>query len=466
MRCTISIKDEVNCLITGIDKNTKYSLKKLLTYEVPGARHMPKFKLGVWDGKVSLFNDGWTYTNLIDQEFLSIIENAGYETDIVDERSSLSVICDPITENEFSHLPNAPESLRDYQVAAVNIALQSRSGLFVMATGAGKSYVCAAITTKMLKHGRAITIVPTINLVQQTAKSYRALGIEDVGEFSGIEKNVANATVTTWQSLQNYPEILEGSVCVICDEVHQAKAQVLQDILTGAAKNIPHRYGFTGTLPTDDLSKYKLKACFGDVLFEKGAWELQQSGVLAGCHLNIIQTVESKLHDFGDYHGEYSFLTTNPTRLSWIAKFITELSVTGNTMVLVKNIVTGEKIAEYIGDSAIFISGSTSSTNRQKEYDSMKLVSNKILVCTKGIASTGIDIPRIFNLVLVEAGKSFTEVVQSIGRGLRKAEDKDHVEIYDICANTKHSKKHLSMRKKYYSDAGYPFTVLKVEYLC
>jgi superfamily II DNA or RNA helicase len=96
----------------------------------------------------------------------------------------------------------------------------------------------------------------------------------------------------------------------------------------------------------------------------------------------------------------------------------------------------------------------------------MKSMSDRVLICTKGIASTGIDIPRIFNLVLLEAGKSFTEVVQSIGRGLRRAEDKDHVEIYDICADTKHSKRHLSARKKYYKDARYPFTVLKVPYLC
>ena len=44
----------------------------------------------------------------------------------------------------------------------------------------------------------------------------------------------------------------------------------------------------------------------------------------------------------------------------------------------------------------------------------------------------GINIPRIFNLVLIEPGKSFVRVIQSIGRGIRKAKDKDHIQIWDI----------------------------------
>ena len=464
-RCTITVRDEVNCLLTGIDQNTKYALKKLLTFEVPGARHMPKYKLGVWNGQVSLFKEGWTYTNLIDEDFIGVLEEAGYDIEIVDDRGSTAIQCEHVDEGSFSHLTGAP-LLRDYQVAAINTALDSRSGILVMATGAGKSFVCGAVASRMLPHGRVITIVPTVNLVAQTADSYRALGMADVGEFSGIEKRVSRSTVTTWQSLANYPEIVEGTVCVICDEVHQAKAQVLQDILTGPARNVPHRYGFTGTLPTDELSRAKLRACFGDVLFEKGAWELQQSGVLAGCHVNVVQTVESKSREFEDYHEENAFLVTNGPRLAWIASFISGVAESGNTMVLVRNVATGDKLASLMGDRAVFISGSTSPKKRKAEYDSMRALSGKILVCTKGIASTGIDIPRIFNRVLIEAGKSFTEVVQSIGRGLRRAEDKDHVEIYDICASTKHSKRHLGMRKRYYKEARYPFTVLKVDYQC
>jgi superfamily II DNA or RNA helicase len=85
-------------------------------------------------------------------------------------------------------------------------------------------------------------------------------------------------------------------------------------------------------------------------------------------------------------------------------------------------------------------------------------------VATYGVASVGINIPRIFNLVLVEPGKSFVRVIQSIGRGIRKAEDKEHVEIWDIASTAKFSKRHLTERKKFYNEARYPFTIKKMKY--
>ena len=100
----------------------------------------------------------------------------------------------------------------------------------------------------------------------------------------------------------------------------------------------------------------------------------------------------------------------------------------------------------------------------KEEYDEIKTVDNKIIVATYGVAAVGINIPRIFNMVLLEPGKSFVRVIQSIGRGIRKADDKDFVQIWDITASTKYAKRHLTERKRYYKDAKYPFTIDKVKY--
>ena len=88
-----------------------------------------------------------------------------------------------------------------------------------------------------------------------------------------------------------------------------------------------------------------------------------------------------------------------------------------------------------------------------------------VVIATYGVAAVGINIPRIFNLVLVEPGKSFVRVIQSIGRGIRKAKDKDHIQIWDITSSCKFSKRHLTQRKKFYREAHYPFRVQKVDYL-
>ena len=66
----------------------------------------------------------------------------------------------------------------------------------------------------------------------------------------------------------------------------------------------------------------------------------------------------------------------------------------------------------------MFINGAVKLDDRKEEYDEVKTSDNKIIVATYGVAAVGINIPRIFNLVLLEPGKSFTRVIQSIGVGV------------------------------------------------
>jgi superfamily II DNA or RNA helicase len=87
----------------------------------------------------------------------------------------------------------------------------------------------------------------------------------------------------------------------------------------------------------------------------------------------------------------------------------------GNTLILVDRISAGEILEKKLKDS-IFISGSTKNIDRKEHYDEVSTATNKIIIATYGVASVGINIPRIFNLVLIEPGKSFVRVIQSIGQ--------------------------------------------------
>ena len=181
--------------------------------------------------------------------------------------------------------------------------------------------------------------------------------------------------------------------------------------------------------------------------------------MLAQLNINILQTNDVQV--FRSYQEEYTFLVTDEHRLDWISKQIKSVSLSGNTLVLINRIDTGNKLIDLIPE-AVFVSGGMKLDDRKEEYDEIKTSDNKIIVATYGVAAVGINIPRIFNLVLIEPGKSFVRVIQSIGRGIRKAEDKDHVEIWDITSQCKYAKRHLTERKKYYKEAKYPFTITKV----
>jgi superfamily II DNA or RNA helicase len=252
--------------------------------------------------------------------------------------------------------------------------------------------------------------------------------------------------------------IVEGAVVSNC---HMAKAEILKKILTHNLAKAPIRWGLTGTIPKAEHEYQALRASLGDVVNRIKTHELQQAGVLSNCHVNIIQTAEWK--EFGSYAEELKYLVTDPDRMTYVGNLIKQVSETGNTLVLVNRIDSGKMLVEMIPD-AVFISGEVKGTKRKEEYKEHATQDNRITVATYGVAAVGINIPRIFNMVLLEPGKSFVRVIQSIGRGVRRAEDKDFVQIWDLTASTKYAKRHLTERKRYYKEAKFPFNIDKVKY--
>ena len=480
--CKLTIKDEVNIKVDGLSVETRRKIVNKLKFDLPYARHMPAYKLGRWDGTKTYFGIGGTgYLAHLDV-ILPIIDEAGYEIEVEDLRQPQEFKFAPVTENYWADQgktwpkghPNAgdPIILRDYQYDVVNKFLENPQSLQEVATGAGKTITTATLSSLCEPYGRTMVIVPNKSLVVQTEEDYINLGL-DVGVYFGDRKELNRThTICTWQSLNvldkksyddndalTLAEFTEGVTAIIIDEVHQAKAEVLTKLLTQNFRNCAIRWGLTGTVPKEAWEFQGILASIGPVINQVSANDLQNKGVLAQLDIQVVQTNDVQV--FRSYQDEYSFLVTDPTRLTWIANKIKEVSASGNTLVLINRIDTGNQLIERIPE-AVFVSGGMKLDDRKEEYDEIKTSDNKIIIATYGVAAVGINIPRIFNLVLIEPGKSFVRVIQSIGRGIRKAEDKDFVQIWDITSACKYAKRHLTERKKYYKDAKYPFTVTKV----
>ena len=479
----IIIKDEVNVKIEGLDVGDRRALMKMFEFEKPGARYLPAVRLGRWNGKISYFSlGGSSYVNLLEQ-IITYLYDKNYDIELVDLRQSHEELkFERIKEDSFAETvwpkgherEGQPIVLRDYQVEIVNNFLENPQCLQEVATGAGKTLMTAALSKSVEHLGRSLVIVPNKSLVTQTEADYINLGL-DVGVYFGDRKDYGKThTICTWQSLNNLfkntteedPEVIasffEGVVCVMVDEVHMAKADVLKTMLTGVFSNIPIRWGLTGTIPKDKMDQVSLLVSLGPVIGKLSAKELQDKGVLAQCHVNIVQ-LKDKV-EFTNYQSELKHLLEDPNRLDTIAALIEKVNLTGNTLVLVDRVNAGKEIVSRLGSNAVFVNGSTGLTERKAEYDEVATSDDKIIVATYGVAAVGINIPRIFNLVLIEPGKSFVRVIQSIGRGIRKAEDKDHVQIWDITSSCKFAKRHLTQRKQFYKEANYPFSIEKLDY--
>jgi superfamily II DNA or RNA helicase len=484
-QATIILRDEVNIKIEGLDLDVRKALVNAFKYENPAARYMPAVRLGRWDGKIAYFQlGGSTYTNLL-PEIIPILEKFDYDIELDDQRTYSNVFeFETMSENTFANvmwpkghpMAGQPIELRDYQVDIVNNFLSNPQCIQEVATGAGKTIMTASLSWNVQKYGRSIVIVPNKSLVTQTEKDYINLGL-DVGVYFGDRKDYNRThTICTWQSLNNLlketksgtvdftiQDFLEDVVCVMVDEVHMAKADALKTLLTGVMAHIPIRWGLTGTVPKEKFESQALLVGLGAVIGRLSANELQQQGVLAQCHVNIVQLIDHV--EYKDYQSELKYLLEESGRLDTIAALVARVNDTGNTLVLVDRVAAGQAIVERLGDQAVFVSGATKGTKRQEEYDEISTSDKKIIVATYGVAAVGINIPRIFNLVLLEPGKSFVRVIQSIGRGIRKAEDKDHVEIWDVTSTCKFAKRHLTKRKQFYKEANYPFTAEKLDWM-
>jgi superfamily II DNA or RNA helicase len=479
----VIVKDEVNVKLEGIDAMDRRALVKMFSYEIPGARYLPAVRLGRWDGKVSYFQlSGSTYVNLLDK-VLQYLYDKNYDIELEDIRDySTNFTFNEITEDSFSDrlwpvghpAVGQPVMLRDYQVEIVNNFLKNPQCLQEVATGAGKTLMTAALSLSVEQMGRSIVVVPNKDLVKQTEADYKNLGL-DVGVYFGDRKEWGKThTICTWQSLNvllkntksgdadvTIGEFVEGVVCIIIDEAHQAKADALKELLTGVMSTVPIRWGLTGTIPKEQYAAQALFCTIGPVIHKLSAKELQDQGVLSQCHVNIVQLQDNS--EFGNYQSELKFLLENKPRMDKVAEMVQAIALEGNTLVLVDRINAGQELVSRIPDS-VFVNGDTKSDKRKAEYDEVATSSTKIIVATYGVAAVGINIPRIFNLVLIEPGKSFVRVIQSIGRGIRKAEDKDFVQIWDVTSSCKFAKRHLTKRKEFYREANYPFTIEKITY--
>lgn len=489
--CTLVIHDQVNVSFKDLDPKTRRECSDALKFFIHAARHMPAFKLGRWDGCVRYFAlNGNTYVNLLDK-VLPVIAANGYDLDqmiIEDHRPDFSFDFPEVDEDyivDYAPNPTWPKGhpiegedikLRDYQVTAIRKFLENPQSIQELATGAGKTLTTATLSHLCEAHGRTIVIVPNKSLVNQTEEDYKNIGL-DVGVYYGDRKEHGHKhTICTWQSLHILDKNSKGGggatqmdidtftkdvIAVMVDETHMAKADVLKNLLCGPFANVPIRWGLTGTVPKEEHEFTSILASLGPVANQLAAHELMDMGVLANLDIHMMQMLDTV--EFDSFHEEYNYLVTDPNRLDWMSEFAIERAKEGNTLILVNRVDTGHELVSRIPGSS-FVYGATKQKDRKASYDEYKDTDGIVMVATYGVAAVGINIPRIFNLILIEPGKSHTRVIQSIGRGIRKAKDKDFVDVYDISSNCKFSAKHMKKRKGDYKDAKYPHQVIKVDY--
>lgn len=482
-KVTVTFINEYNCYFAGLlRQHYDYFYNK---YGFLTEKHFfhPLYKLGRWDGKKRFFSqNGMTAVNLA-TEIIEKLEEFGYTNfSLVDKRKQYTIEFHPIDENYFAHMEL---TLGKHQVESVNALLGNFGGILRAGTGAGKTIITAALCEILNNQGfKTIVIVPNYDLVTQTKETFVRCGVE-VGEYSGKLKDINfNNAISTWQAIQHNPNILKAFAAVILDECHTLSGVRVQEIISEHSNHMPLKVAMTGTLPEDECGQMSMKCCFGDLVYEIAASVLIEKGWLADIEINCVEFTEDlnpqyKLYlkqnedskisykdfvlgYFPDYSSEASYITKNNNRNDELAAYITKIANTGNTLVILNSIKHGKKLQSMIPDS-VFIYGQTKSKDRQTVYKSYANRDDIVHFSTYKLVQAGLDIPRIKNLIIIDAGKSYIRVIQSLGRGLRKAHDKTHINVYDIYSNLKYSTIHYKKRIAFYKKEKYKFKNSKIQ---
>lgn len=468
------------------DEAVAWELRDAFSFRPPGFQFVPSYKQKLWDGYLRLFNpmSRQMYRGLTPQ-VMEWAKKRGYTYSYEDEDYDTSFSVEEA--NEFIEQLKPKHMPRDYQVNSFVHAIRSKRRIILSPTGSGKSLLLYLVCNYLLKQGkRGLLIVPRSALVEQMYSDfydYSTVNGKNMEKYchrvySGKDKVTDKPIcISTWQSLYKMPkEYFEQFDYVICDEVHQAQAKSLTEIV-GKCTKAKYRLGVTGTLSGSKAHEWQLIGLFGQIYKATSSAELMEKKQLAEltikCLLLKYSEEECQYMKSASYKDEIDYIVANKERNNFICNLA--LSLEGNTLLMFNFVekhgkVLYEMLQQKVkeGRNVFFIHGGTDVEDRESIRRIIENEHNAIIVGSVGVLSTGTNIVALDNVIFGSPSKSKIRNLQSIGRGLRVSETKKSATLYDIAddfswkSKENFTLKHFFERVKTYSEEKFNFKIYKI----
>lgn len=324
-------------------------------------------------------------------------------------------------------------TLRDYQREVVLRALEVGHGLIDVGTGGGKTLLAASIVAELGLP--TLWLVTTRTLLAQTVRSVRdLLGVEP-GVIGDGEHRPDRLTVALIQSLPERVDLERWSGgTLVFDEGHHAAAGTWQETIRRIAPRhhyylsaVPFRAGrdqvVLDALAGERLTGGRYSAQF---LIERG-YACPVEVVVERCRI----AGEMTERPFASLYRE--FVVENPARNARIAEIVCgEAGAGRSVLVLVDRIRHGEILLDLIGDVARFVRGGTARDELRETTERFTAGGLPVLIATTGLFQEGVSIDGIEALVMAGGLRSKSRVIQTVGRGMRRAKGKAACRFFDF----------------------------------
>jgi len=466
-------------------------------FEFYSANYMfnPKYKLGVWDGKIRLFS---TKTCLLPQGLLPKLIKYFKEYNIKYKIEDKEIVRrGPKIGNKslrkFEKMIKLPDHFeeREHQDLGVQMMLYLKKTIILSATNSGKSliaYLLFNILKYMNEDFKFLMMVPNVQLVEQMTDNFCEYGenFADYNEYvhkiyAGKQKNTDKpVTISTWQSLQNEnKKYFQQFDLVMVDECHTAAAKVMTKLVS-YCENAQYKIGMSGTLNDTKIDLLQLQGLFGPIhkiaktkdMIKKGySTKLKINGVILNHPKMVRDQTRLKKSKKMVYDDEVKFVNQLKSKQKYICGLAN--SRKNNTLVLFRLTKFGKEIRDllekYSKKKIFYVDGSVKVKYRKEAAKYCEENNDAIVIASYGTFSTGISIKNLHNIIFAESMKSAIKILQSIGRLLRIHKDKKVATVFDITDNLSLGKrknyllKHFLKRIGYYESEGHDYTITDVK---
>jgi DNA excision repair protein ERCC-3 len=362
-------------------------------------------------------------------------------------------------------------TLRPYQSQAADSFWHGGSGVVVLPCGAGKTIVGAAAMAR----ASATTLILVTNTV--AARQWRdelikrtTLTADEIGEYSGIKKQIRPVTVATYQVITTrrggvhpHLELLDARDwgLIIYDEVHLLPAPVFR---MTAGLQARRRLGLTATLVREDGREGDVFSLIGPKRYDAPWKDIEAQGYIAPADCIEVRVTlseaERMTYAVAEPDQKYRLASTAESKTHVVTDLVSKHRGTP-TLVIGQYVDQLEDLATRL--KAPLITGETTVKRRQQLYEAFRSGEIELLVVSK-VANFSIDLPSAQIAVQVSgAFGSRQEEAQRLGRLLRPKAEGTTARLYAVVARDTVDADFAAHRQRFLAEQGYGYRIMDAE---
>lgn len=354
--------------------------------------------------------------------------------------------------------PLVPNSM---QVAFINnlekiIQKGEDKALLISATGTGKTYA-SAFAMRDLGFKRVLFLVHRNQIVKQAKKSFervfgntRTMGIVS-GESREFDKDYIFATIQTMSKEDIYCQYDKSYFdAIVFDEAHHTSASSYKRIMDYFKPKFTLGMTATPDKRDDQLAGKNIYELFNhQIAYEIRLQEALEEDLL--CPFHYFGITDIAMHDSEATYtniDDFRYLTSDErvTRVMEKARYYGHSGNRVKGLIFCSRVEEAKELSKKFNERGwrtIALSGVNSEKERENAIDRLvmdtevndKGESQLDYILSVDVFSEGVDIVEINQVIMLRPTESPIVFIQQLGRGLRKAKEKEFVVILDFIGN-------------------------------